>query len=75
MPELDGLKERPVYLRLWLGILVVTEISLVGWLAATLETATPTLLSLAIAGIISLGSGIVLLHRRMQRRVEQIRSL
>jgi hypothetical protein len=28
--ELDRLKEQLVYLRFWLGIMVVTEISLVG---------------------------------------------
>lgn len=65
MPELDGLKEQLVYLRLWLGIMVVAEISLIGWFASALETATPRLLSLAIMGIMSLALAIVLLHRRI----------
>jgi len=33
---------------------------------------TPTLLSFAIAGIALLGLGIFLLHRRIERRIEQI---
>jgi hypothetical protein len=33
MSELDRVKEELVYLRFWLGIMVVTEITLAGWLA------------------------------------------
>jgi hypothetical protein len=61
--ELDRLKEQLVYLRFWLGIMVVTEISLVGWLASAADSATPRLVALAIAGIVVLGFGILLLHR------------
>jgi hypothetical protein len=31
MPQLDRLKERLAYLKFWLGIVVVTDISLIGW--------------------------------------------
>ena len=72
MSELDRLKEQLVYLRFWLGIMVVTDISLVGWLASTVDTATPTLLTFAIVGIIVLSLGIFLLHRQIERRIEQI---
>jgi len=41
MAEFDGIKEQLAYLRLWLGILVVTEFSLVGWLASAHETRRP----------------------------------
>ena len=75
VPQLDGLKEDSVYLRLWLGIMVVAEISLIGWFASALETATSGLLSLAIVGIMLLATGIFLLHRLIERRIEQIRSL
>jgi hypothetical protein len=73
MREVDALREELAYLRLWLGMLAVADISLVGWLAAALETATPRLLSVALAGMISLGAVIVLLHRRIERRIERIR--
>ena len=49
MSELDRLKEQLVYLRLWLGIVVVAEISIVGWLASAVETASVRLFALAIA--------------------------
>jgi len=70
--ELDRLKEQLVYLRFWLGIMVVTDISLVGWLASAADTATPALLSFAIVGIAALSLGIFLLHRQIERRIEQI---
>ena len=35
MSELDRVKEQLVYLRFWLGIMVATEIALVGWLIST----------------------------------------
>jgi len=52
--------------------MVVTDISLVGWLASAADTATPTLLSFTIVGIVALGLGIFLLHRQIERRIEQI---
>ncbi len=72
MSELDRLKEQLVYLRFWLGIMVVTDISLVGWLASTADTATPSLLSFAIVGIVLLSLGILFLHRQIERRIEQV---
>jgi len=72
MSELDRLKEQLVYLRFWLGIMVVTDISLVGWLASTVYTATTALLTFAIVGILVLSLGIFLLHRQIERRIEHI---
>ncbi len=75
MSELDRLKEQLVYLRLWLGIVVVAEISLMGWLASALESAPGRLLALAIATVVLLGLGIFLLHRQIQRRIDEIGKL
>ena len=75
MSELDRLKEQLVYLRFWLGIMVVTEITLVGWLISTPNTADPVLWSLAAVGTVLLGFGIFLLHRQIERRIEEIRRL
>ena len=72
MSELDRLKEQLVYLRFWQGIMVVTDLSLVGWLVSTADTATPTLLSFAIVGIVVLSLGIFLIHRQIERRIEHI---
>jgi len=75
MSELDRIKEQLVYLRFWLGIMVVTEITLVGWLISTPNTADPVLWSLAAVGVVLLGFGIFLLHRQIERRIEEVRRL
>ncbi len=75
MSELDRLKEQLVYLRFWLGIIVVTEITLVGWLISTPNTADPVLWSLAAVGVVLLGFGVFLLHRQIERRIEEVRRL
>ncbi len=72
MSELDRLKEQLAYLKFWLGIMVVTEISLVGWLISTVNTADPALWSFAAVGVILLGFGIFALHRQIERRIDLI---
>ena len=75
MPELDALKEELAYLRLWLGMLAITHISLIGWTASSVETASARLLTLAVAVIIVLGTNVFLLNRLIERRIERIRRL
>jgi hypothetical protein len=72
---LDLLKERLVYLRFWLGIVVVAEISLIGWIASAVETASTRLLLLGTATAVLLGLGIFLLHRHIERRIDEIGKL
>jgi hypothetical protein len=55
--------------------MVVTEISLVGWIASALDTATVTMLATAAVCIILLPVGIFLLHRQIERRIDRIGSL
>jgi hypothetical protein len=38
MSELDVAREKIAYLKVWLGILVVTDISTFGWLISSLES-------------------------------------
>ncbi len=44
MSELDIAKEKIAYLKIWLGILLVTDISVFGWLVSSLGTAAALLL-------------------------------
>jgi len=72
MSELDRLKEQLVYLRFWLGIMVATEIALVGWLVSTPISANPTLWFIGAFGAVLLGTGTVLVHRQIERRIDQM---
>ena len=75
MPELDRLKEQVAYLKFWQGIVVVTDISLTGWLITASDTATRLTVILAIVGVALLSLEIVVLHREIERRIEQIGKL
>ena len=75
MSELDRIKEQLAYLKFWQGIMVVTDISLVGWLISTFDTARPALWSFAAIGVVLLGVGIFALHRQIERRIDKIGSL
>lgn len=75
MSELDRIKEQLAYLKFWQGIMVVTDISLVGWLISTSDTAHAALWSFAAIGVVLLGVGIFALHRQIERRIDKIGSL
>ena len=55
--------------------MVVTEITLVGWLISTPGTADPVLWSLAAFGAVLLGIGIFIVHRQIERRIDEIGKL
>jgi hypothetical protein len=69
MSELDHLREEVAYLKFWLGIVVVTDISLAGWLLSSSDTAAAYTVLLAVMGLILLSAGVVVLHRRIERIV------
>ena len=75
MSELDRLKEQIAYLKLWQGIMVVTDISLVGWLASAADGTRVFLVALAVIGVVLVTIGIVMVHRHIERRIDQIGKL
>jgi hypothetical protein len=75
MSELDHLREEVAYLKFWLGIVVVTDISLAGWLLSSSDTAAPYTVFFAVMGLILLSAGIVVLHRRIELRISRIKEL
>jgi hypothetical protein len=75
MSELDVAREKVAYLKVWLGILLVTDISTFGWFVSNLDTATIWLLSAAVAVVLGLTLGILVLHRRIERHIQSLREL
>jgi hypothetical protein len=55
--------------------MVVTEITLVGWLISTPVSANSTLWFIGAFGAVLLGVGIFLVHRQIERRIDQIGKL
>ena len=54
---------------------VVADISLAGWLLSSSDTAAPYTVFFAVMGLILLSAGIVVLHRRIERRIVRIKEL
>ena len=75
MSDLDIAKEKIAYLKVWLGILLVTDISTFGWLVSNVDSAATLLLWAAIIVVVALSLGILLLHRRIDRHIQSLKEL
>ncbi len=54
MAKIDEIKEELNYLKLWLGIIVITTIGLIGWLINNYEVASMIKLSASVVAILVL---------------------
>jgi hypothetical protein len=75
MSELDVAKEQIAYFKLWLGIMVVTDISLIGWFIGNYSQALTGLLIADLLAVAVVSAGIVELHRRIKHQIEHLRDL
>lgn len=75
MSELDVAKEQIAYLKLWLGIMVVTDISLIGWFIGNHGQAAMGLLVADLATVVVVSAGIAELYRRIERQIMRLKEL
>lgn len=75
MSELDELKETIGRLKLWLGILVVTDISLFSWAVANYGNVKNLLIILTVNAIMVLTFLIFFLDRKIRVTIERLREL
>lgn len=75
MSELDIVKEQIAYLKYWQGVMVVTDLALIGWLISNIHGSAIALRVLAGIAVLALTLGIYLLHRRIERHIEALRNL
>ncbi|MBA2492276.1 MAG: hypothetical protein H0W34_10780 [Pyrinomonadaceae bacterium] len=75
MSELDVIKSQITYLQVWLGIMVVTDISLFGWLVTNAGVAPLRLVLGCSVAAIAITAGIFFLHRRIERHITSLREL
>lgn len=69
MAKLDGLREELAYLKLWLGIMIVTAISLTGWLLTHFHLASWFLSLSGFIVLVSIAIGGATLHRRIEKKI------
>ena len=73
--EIDVIKSQIAYLQVWLGIMVVTDISLFSWLITNAGAASLQLVLGCSVAVIVITAGIVFLHRRIERHIASLREL
>ena len=73
--ELERLKEDLAYLKFWQGIVVVTHISLLGWLVSAADTASTYRIAVAFVTVLLLSWGGIALHRLIKGRIGEIGQL
>ncbi len=75
MSKLDVAKEQIAYLKFWLGVLVVTDISLVGWLVSREDPDPAHKLWGAVIAIVVITFAGFTIHRQIERRIDALEEL
>ena len=75
MSKLDRTKEQIAYLRFWLGVMVVTDISLVGWLVSSAGSAPTHRVVGALAALVVITASGFIVHRRVERLIDTLEDL
>jgi len=72
MSKLDLIKEKINYLKVWLGISVVTLISLLGWLSSHYDALSNTRLIFSFVGIAWLVAMIHFLNKSILQKIDSL---
>ena len=75
MSKLDVAKEQIAYLKLWLGIVIVTDISLMGWLLGNFRSAEWPLILGDILALMGVSWGCYSLHIRIESAIAKLEEL
>jgi len=75
MSKIDVAKEQLAYLKFWLGVMVVTDISLVGWLVSSSDAAPMYKVLGAIAAVVAITLSGFRVHRRIERHIDALEDL
>ena len=75
MSEIDIVKETIAYLKFWLGVLVVSDISLVGWLLSNAGTAADLKTYGSTIGIAIITISALFVHKRIEHLISKLKDL
>jgi hypothetical protein len=73
--KVDKAKEQIAYLKFWLGVMVVTDISLVGWLISIPESEPRHKILGALAAVVVITMSAFAVHRRIEHRIDELEDL
>lgn len=75
MAKIDEIKEEINYLKVWLGIVVVTAIGLIGWLVNNYETSNLLKVFSDIVAIIVLTVTILIIDSKIKKKIKKLKDL
>jgi hypothetical protein len=75
MSKADKAKEQIAYLKFWLGVMVVTDISLVGWLVSSAVAAPAYQVVGALVAVVVITVAGFAVHRRVERLIDTLEEL
>jgi hypothetical protein len=75
MSKVDKAKEQLAYLKFWLGVMVVTDISLVGWLVSSADTAPVHGVLGALVAVVVITAAGFTVHRRVEHLIDALEDL
>ena len=75
MGQIDEIKEELNYLKVWLGILVVTAIGLIGWLFNHYGTSSNIKVLSDAGGIVVLSIAIIIIDRKIKQKIRSLKDL
>jgi len=75
MSKVDKAKEQIAYLKFWLGVMVVTDISLVGWLVSSAAAAPVHKVLGALVAVVVITAAGFTVHRRVERLIDALEDL
>jgi len=75
MAKIDEIKEELNYLKVWLGIIVITAIGLISWLINNYETSSEVKIIADIIAIIFLTISIMLIDKNIKKKIKSLKDL
>jgi len=75
MAKIDEVKEELNYLKVWLGIIVITTISLISWLINNYKTVSNIKVVSDIVSIIALTVSIIVIDKKIKSKIKSLKDL
>lgn len=75
MSKIDEVKEEINYLKVWLGIVVVTNIGLISWLVNNYETSSHLKVIADIVATILLTVVVLVIDKKIKRKIKKLKDL
>ena len=75
MAKIDEVKEEINYLKVWLGIIVVTAIGLLSWIVNNYDLATNVKNIFALLSLLLLSITIIAIDRKIKKKIKTLKDI